>query len=616
MNLRFKIIILILSIKFCTLLNAQDLSSINLIKAGSEATVISKYYLHSSKEASFSIDEVVDNDDAFKFEEKTFLNSGIFKPYNWVKLKLCNTSNNKDFIFEFNQTYIDSLEFYQVKEGEIVKTYPKKGLYFEANNKPSYLSNKYAYIYPIHLPKGDTLMYYLHVVVNDGAYRGMNKVWTKDAYQYRIEDVKVRSAYLIFFGGFTVLVIVISIAMFFFSRQTLYLFYAGFVTVIFANLLGLRYFLSPLFFEKYLFFGNNFLEMFTLIQTFFVTQYLKHFFSLKKYYPKLYVAVERFALFILGFFLIALILRQFDWFYSLSYYAAKLLLLVVTIGFYTIAIKLCFKKEIMAYYFVIAYFPLMLVVLHYLLTALKLTSGFSPIEWEFVIFFEIIVLTIAMAHRYYLLIQENIAYQKKLYEQRLKISRDLHDNIGAQLTFIISSIENLPYGFNITNSKLTDKLQNISAFTKDTIYELRDTIWAMNKNNISLEDLQIRISNFVKKASSHAEQVRFNFYVAEDVSKDIVFSSVAGMNIYRIIQESVNNAFKYAEPKTILVSIEQTDVTLNFAIVDDGKGFDLNTIEKGNGLNNMKKRSNDIGAIITIESETNKGTAVKLALSI
>ena len=74
-----------------------------------------------------------------------------------------------------------------------------------------------------------------------------------------------------------------------------------------------------------------------------------------------------------------------------------------------------------------------------------------------------------------------IETQNKLQEQRLRISRDLHDNIGAQLTFIISSIDNLKFGFTDISEKLGSKLSNISSFTQQTIYELRDTIWAMNK---------------------------------------------------------------------------------------------------------------------------------------
>lgn len=205
-----------------------------------------------------------------------------------------------------------------------------------------------------------------------------------------------------------------------------------------------------------------------------------------------------------------------------------------------------------------------------------------------------------------------IETQNKLQEQRLSISRDLHDNIGAQLTFIISSIDNLQYGFKITNDKLNAKLAGISAFTKETIYELRDTIWAMNKSEISLEDLQARISNFIDKAVISSNTINFSFQSDKGLSENLKFSSVDGMNIYRVIQESVNNAIKYANAHKISVRIEKATGGIVFFIRDDGKGFNLKTVEKGNGINNMKKRADEIGADFSIESEPEKGTSVVL----
>ncbi|OYX24370.1 MAG: hypothetical protein B7Z06_08960 [Flavobacteriales bacterium 32-35-8] len=207
-----------------------------------------------------------------------------------------------------------------------------------------------------------------------------------------------------------------------------------------------------------------------------------------------------------------------------------------------------------------------------------------------------------------------IETQNSLQEQRLTISRDLHDNIGAQLTFIISSIENLQYGFNITNEKLTNKLMSISAFTKETIYELRDTIWAMNKNEISLEDLQTRITNFIEKANIASDETVFEFNVDSELDKDITFTSVQGMNMYRIIQEAINNALKYAEAKTITVLFKKVDNQLRISISDDGKGFDINDIQLGNGLNNMKKRASDMGAHIVVESQIDKGSNIVLTI--
>ncbi|MCF7560598.1 sensor histidine kinase [Sabulilitoribacter multivorans] len=205
-----------------------------------------------------------------------------------------------------------------------------------------------------------------------------------------------------------------------------------------------------------------------------------------------------------------------------------------------------------------------------------------------------------------------IETQNRLHEQRLRISRDLHDNIGAQLTFIISSIENLQFGFKISNKKLNNKLQDISAFAKDTIYELRDTIWAMNKNSITLEDLQVRISNFIEKANISSNSAKFNFNIDKALSKDLEFASVKGMNIYRIIQEAVNNAIKYSEASTINIDIKTKNEYIEFSIYDDGKGFDKDSIAYGNGLNNMKKRSNDMNAKFNLESDINSGTKVSL----
>jgi signal transduction histidine kinase len=208
-----------------------------------------------------------------------------------------------------------------------------------------------------------------------------------------------------------------------------------------------------------------------------------------------------------------------------------------------------------------------------------------------------------------------IETQNHLQEQRLRISRDLHDNIGAQLTFIISSIDNLKYGFKITNDKLNSKLVGISQFTKDTIYELRDTIWAMNKSKITFEDLKTRITNFIDKANTTSINTVFEFTCEANIDTEKTFTSVEGMNIYRIIQEAVNNALKYAEASKISMDITKVDGNINIQIYDNGKGFDEKEIEYGNGINNMKKRAQDIGAEIVINSSKNRGTSIVLKIN-
>ncbi|MBF6640498.1 sensor histidine kinase [Flavobacterium sp. J49] len=206
-----------------------------------------------------------------------------------------------------------------------------------------------------------------------------------------------------------------------------------------------------------------------------------------------------------------------------------------------------------------------------------------------------------------------IETQNKLQEQRLDISRDLHDNIGSQLTFIISSVDNIKYAFDIQNAKLDSKLSGISDFAKSTIIELRDTIWAMNKSEITFEDLQARIHNFIEKAQEAKEDIQFNFDV-DATLKNIKFTSVEGMNLYRTIQEAINNSIKYANPKKISISITPKDSVISITIADDGIGFDMEQVEFGNGIHNMRKRIADNGGLFEIISAKETGTKISIQL--
>lgn len=206
-----------------------------------------------------------------------------------------------------------------------------------------------------------------------------------------------------------------------------------------------------------------------------------------------------------------------------------------------------------------------------------------------------------------------IETQSKLQEQRLQISRDLHDNIGSQLTFIISSVDNIKYAFEIENSKLDSRLSCISNFAKSTIIELRDTIWAMNNSEITFEDLQTRIHNFVKKAKEAKQDVDFNFKIEKRLLS-IKFSSIEGMNIYRIIQEALNNSMKYSEAKSIKIGIKNLKNAIEIKVEDDGKGFDSNKVELGNGIANMKKRITEINGTILIDSDASNGTKITIII--
>ncbi len=207
-----------------------------------------------------------------------------------------------------------------------------------------------------------------------------------------------------------------------------------------------------------------------------------------------------------------------------------------------------------------------------------------------------------------------IESQRELQDQRLHISNDLHEHIGAQLTFIISSIDNLKYGFNIQDEKLNKKLESISDFTTSTIYELRDSIWAMNKTHITFDDLQSRISNYIEKTHVFDDNINFSFNVSKNVNLSRNFTSIEGINIHRIIKEAINNSVKHANATEIKVDVFHENKLLHFTITDDGKGFEMETVEKGNGILNMQESTHSINGKLIITSHKNKGSQIDLII--
>lgn len=200
--------------------------------------------------------------------------------------------------------------------------------------------------------------------------------------------------------------------------------------------------------------------------------------------------------------------------------------------------------------------------------------------------------------------------KNKLHEERLRISRDLHDNIGSQLTFLTSSMDNMK--FISKEEKVTNKLTDLTVFTRSTISQLRDTIWAMNKGNITIEDLQGRLLNYIEEAKNSVDDVTFEFNKTQ-FSDNIIFSATQGMNLFRIIQESINNALKYALPSKIAVNIDLTNEVV-FTITDDGIGFNKNEIVYGNGLKNMEQRAKEIGASFSLVSAKKNGTVISVTI--
>jgi len=199
--------------------------------------------------------------------------------------------------------------------------------------------------------------------------------------------------------------------------------------------------------------------------------------------------------------------------------------------------------------------------------------------------------------------------ENKLSEEKLRISRELHDNIGSQLTFMVSSIDNYVYKIK----EKADVLNNISEFGRDALKELRNTIWALKHEEANVSELVIKINEFIQRINRTIEKIQIK--IGNKTADDISLSAAQMLNLYRITQEAIQNAIKHAGATEINIQFENHDNHLILSIMDNGFGFDIKTIEEGNGLESMKKRSKDSNGNFQIES-SEKGTLVKCIISI
>ena len=205
-----------------------------------------------------------------------------------------------------------------------------------------------------------------------------------------------------------------------------------------------------------------------------------------------------------------------------------------------------------------------------------------------------------------------IEAKEQLYSQRLEISRDLHDNIGSQLTFISSAVDQLDHE-DLKHGNYPEKISSLRFFIKQVFQELRDTVWAMNQATINGEDLHERIIRLVEQVNQSQHETRVQLHVESNGLKHFQLNSKACINLLAIIKESLNNAVKHANATEIHISINFKSTVLEVNITDNGTGFDQESPSDGFGVENMRRRAKMIGGEFELTSNEG-GTSIGIRL--
>ena len=196
--------------------------------------------------------------------------------------------------------------------------------------------------------------------------------------------------------------------------------------------------------------------------------------------------------------------------------------------------------------------------------------------------------------------------ERKATEEKLRIARELHDNIGSHLTFIISSLDNVTYGAK--EDKVLEKLTGLCSFSRETLNELRNTIWAMKEEDSTLHQLILKLSDLKHRLNNQMDNL--NLQIHSNLDGTTHLTSAQLLNLYRIVQEAVQNSIKHAKAKKIIVTFEEQGDGFLMKIKDDGRGFDPQNCERGNGLTNMELRCKEAGGSFSIQTDEN-GTTIE-----
>ena len=200
--------------------------------------------------------------------------------------------------------------------------------------------------------------------------------------------------------------------------------------------------------------------------------------------------------------------------------------------------------------------------------------------------------------------------QLKLQTLRNKIASDLHDEVGSTLT----SISIFSQMARQESKETIPLLETIGESSRKMLDAMADIVWTINPENDQFEEIILRMRNFAYELLG-VGNIEFRFLADSNIA-DINLSMEARRNIYLIFKEATSNMVKYSGADKALFSIKGENDKLIMLIKDNGKGFDNNGETNGNGLKNMKKRANDMGAVLLIDSTPENGTTIKLELAL
>jgi signal transduction histidine kinase len=203
--------------------------------------------------------------------------------------------------------------------------------------------------------------------------------------------------------------------------------------------------------------------------------------------------------------------------------------------------------------------------------------------------------------------------QSDIERERHKLARELHDELGSILTATKMDLSWVIKKTKETAPEINEKLVRTSKYLDQGIQLKRRVVESLHPSMITTLGLWAALKNMAEETAA-----RNNWQLRLTLPDDSLnLNNTIGLIVYRVVQETLNNASKYAKATHVTLEILATHNMIKLEIVDDGVGFDLQALDKTtHGLSGMMHRIQAVGGKIELTSSPDKGVETRVILPI
>lgn len=565
------------------------------------------YYM-ADPEKTLALEDVINNENFARVENINALNFGFSESDHWIKIIWQDSLMSDDYVHLCLATVVpDTIEIYREEGNQFLKTYlgeafsshlPFNHYYFKPNKSPTDL---YIHI----LGHGQPLA--LPLTINH------ENIQEKAYYQFLLNGALY---------GVILFIVIINTIIFLVSKENLYLYFLLFNIFSF----GVVFYFdgwAKILIGASAYWNNEFIAICFCGSFWSINLYVQEFFKIKKHKPNL-IKYYQVLNILIGLALVAsfwqpngfqvyMIMNlliaplEFTVFFCSIWIIRNLekdYLLLQIISISMVSITSC-----IAQLYFMGLLPIHTITLH------AIPSIFIP---------QILIQSYALGKRFRIMRRERSLLQKSIEQQsqalietieneRKRLSSEFHDGIGQNLLVIRNRLL-LLIKSKQADIEQRDKLVGIAELTSETLDEIRVISHDLRPSTLDTIGLTATLINMIVRLKNMCN-IDIQYYINQKI--DGLVGKDKEINVYRILQELMNNVIKHSRATRVTIIIIVEDNILSISVCDNGIGFDLKQTllrNSGNGLSNIRERVKLLHGEIQFETSPGSGLKFKTDL--